>query len=199
MNCKPLIFVLVICASIFSNKVDAQYSIDIRTYISHDTIAYGQNFDIHVTLTNTGSFSITTPINLWYASYAVNSNIINPNSIYQFPFTINPSLLGFAPNDSISVNIQSMQNMPASTLALLQAGDNLIVIWPSSITPINTDSSSNSIHVLNTSTYTNNIFIENIDHGIIYDFFGRQHHSINTLPIGSMYIRNGKKYVLLHK
>ena len=199
MNCKPLIVVLVICASIFSNKVDAQYSIDIQTYISEDTIAYGQNFDIHVILTNTGSFTITNPINLWYGSHADNSNVINPNSIYQFPITIYPSLLGFAPNDSISVNIQSMQNIPASTVALLQAGDNLIVIWPSSITPINSDSSSNSIHVLNTSTYTNNIFIENIDNGIIYDVYGRQHYSLNTLPIGSMYIRNGKKYVLLYK
>jgi len=92
-----------------------------------------------------------------------------------------------------------MQNIPASTVALLQAGDNLIVIWPSSITPINSDSSSNSIHVLNTSTYTNNIFIENIDNGFIYDVYGRQHYSLNTLPIGSMYIRNGKKYVLLYK
>ena len=125
--------------------------------------------------------------------------MINPNSIYQFPFTINPSLLGFAPNDSISVNIQSMQNMPATTAALLQAGDNLIVIWPSSITPINTDSSSTSIHVLNTSTNTNNIVLENVEDGIIYDIYGRQHHSIKTLPIGSMYIRNGKKYILLDK
>ena len=88
---------------------------------------------------------------------------------------------------------------PATTVALLQAGDNLIVIWPSSITPINTDSSSTSIHVLNTSTYTNNIVLENIDDGIIYDIYGRKHHSIKTLPIGSMYIRNGKKYILLDK
>jgi uncharacterized protein YlzI (FlbEa/FlbD family) len=108
-------------------------------------------------------------------------------------------VLGFAPNDSISINIQSMQNMPATTVALLQAGDNLIVIWPSSITPINTDSSSTSIHVLNTSTYTNNIVLENIDDCIIYDIYGRKHHSIKTLPIGSMYIRNGKKYILLDK
>jgi hypothetical protein len=92
-----------------------------------------------------------------------------------------------------------MQNMPATTVALLQAGDNLIVIWPSSITPINTDSSSTSIHVLNTSTYTNNIVLENIDDGIIYDIYGRKHHSVKTLPIGSMYIRNGKKYILLDK
>lgn len=199
MNNKSFVFVLVICASIFSKKVDAQYSIDIQTYISEDTIAYGQSFDIHVTLVNTGSFTITTPIDLWYGSHSVSSNVINPNSIYQFPITINPSVLGFAPNDSISINIQSMQNMPATTVALLQAGDNLIVIWPSSITPINTDSSSTSIHVLNTSTYTNNIVLENIDDGIIYDIYGRKHHSVKTLPIGSMYIRNGKKYILLDK
>ena len=199
MSCKSFVFVLVICASIFSNKVDAQYAIDIQTYISEDTISYGQSFDIHVTLVNTGLFTITTPIDLWYGSHSVSSNVINPNSIYQFPISINPSVLGFAPNDSISINIQSMQNMPATTVALLQAGDNLIVIWPSSITPINTDSSSTSIHVLNNSTYTNNIVLENIDDGIIYDIYGRKHYSIKTLPIGSMYIRNGKKFILLDK
>ena len=39
----------------------------------------------------------------------------------------------------------------------------------------------------------------NFEDGIIYDVFGRVHKSIKTLPIGSMYIRNGKKYILLEK
>ena len=68
-----------------------------------------------------------------------------------------------------------------------------------SIWNLNTDSSSTSIHVLNTSTNTNNIVLENVEDGIIYDIYGRKHHSIKTLPIGSMYIRNGKKYILLDK
>ena len=78
MRNKPLIFVLVFCASIFSNKIDAQYSIGIDVQLNHDTITYGQGFDILVTLTNTGSFAITTPIYLWYGSRSVNVLSIDP-------------------------------------------------------------------------------------------------------------------------
>ena len=50
MRNKSLIFVLVFCASIFSNKIDAQsqYAIDIDAQLNHDTITYGQSFDILV-------------------------------------------------------------------------------------------------------------------------------------------------------
>ena len=66
MRNKSLIFVLVFCASIFSTKIDAQsqYAIDIDAQLNHDTITYGQSFDILVTITNTGTFPITTPIYL---------------------------------------------------------------------------------------------------------------------------------------
>jgi hypothetical protein len=199
MRNKPLIFVLVFCASIFSNKIDAQYSIGIDVQLNHDTITYGQGFDILVTLTNTGSFAITTPIYLWYGSRSVNVLSIDPSSIYQFPLTIYPNNLSFGPNDSISINIQSMQNMPATTTAALQTGDNLIVIWPSSIVPINTDSGTTPVHVLNTNTSVDIISPINLEYGIIYDVFGRAHKSLKTLPIGSMYIRDGKKYIILKK
>ena len=58
MRNKPLVFVLVFCASIFSNKIDAQsqYAIDIDAQLNHDTISYGQSFDILITLTNTRNF-----------------------------------------------------------------------------------------------------------------------------------------------
>ena len=199
MKNKSLIFVLVFCASIFSNEIDAQYSIDIDAQLNHDTITYGQGFDILVTLTNTGSFAITTPIYLWYGSRSVNVLSIDPSSIYQFPLTIYPNVLGFDPNESISINIQSMSSMPATTTSALQTGDNLIVIWPSSLVPINTDSAITPVHVLNTTTSVEEINPFNFEDGIIYDVFGRVHKSIKTLPIGSMYIRNGKKYILLEK
>ena len=201
MRNKPLIFVLVFCASIFSTKIDAQsqYAIDIDAQLNHDTISYGQSFDILITLTNTGTFPITTPIYLWYGSHSVNATSIDPNSIYQFPLTIYPNVLGFDPNESITVNIQSMSNMPATTTSALQTGDNLIVIWPSSLVPINTDSATTPVHVLNTTTSVEIINPINFEDGIIYDVFGRVHKSIKTLPIGSMYIRNGKKYILLEK
>ena len=53
MRNKSLIFVLVFCASIFSNKIDAQsqYAIDVNAQLNHDTITYGQSFDILVTIT----------------------------------------------------------------------------------------------------------------------------------------------------
>ena len=201
MRNKSLIFVLVFCASIFTNKIDAQsqYAIDIDAQLNHDTITYGQSFDILVTITNTGTFPITTPIYLWYGSHSINATSIDPNSIYQFPLTIYPNILGFDPNESITVNIQSMTNMPATTTSALQTGDNLIVIWPSSLVPINTDSATTSVHVLNTTTTVDFISPIKIEDGIIYDVFGRVHKSLKSLPIGSMYIRNGKKYILLDK
>ena len=199
MKNKSLIFVLVFCASIFSNEIDAQYSIDIDAQLNHDTITYGQGFDILITLTNTGSLPITTPIFLWYGSHSASTNFIDPNSVYQFPITIYPNILGFNPNQSISVNIQSMQNMPATTTAALQTGDNLIVIWPSSIVPISTDSAITPVHVLNITTSVEIINPISLKDGIIYDLYGRVHKSLKTLPIGSMYIRNGKKYIFLVK
>ena len=87
MRNKSLVFVLVISASIFSTKIDAQsqYAIDIDAQLNHDTITFGQSFDILVTITNTGTFPITTPIYLWYGSHSINATSIDTNSIYQFP------------------------------------------------------------------------------------------------------------------
>ena len=162
-------------------------------------LTFGQSFDILVTITNTGTFPITTPIYLWYGSHSINATSIDPNSIYQFPLTIYPNVLGFDPNESITVNIQSMTNMPATTTSALQTGDNLIVIWPSSLVPINTDSATTPVHVLNTTTTVDFISPIKIEDGIIYDVYGRVHKSLKSLPIGSMYIRNGKKNILLDK
>ena len=53
--------------------------------------------------------------------------------------------------------------------------------------------------MLNTTTTVDFISPIKIEDGIIYDVFGRVHKSLKSLPIGSMYIRNGKKYILLDK
>jgi len=78
-----------------------------------------------------------------------------------------------------------------------QAGDNLVVIWPSFVTPISSDTSITSLHVLPPVTSFNelNYPVYEKSDNFIYDLMGRRYYNIKNLLKGTMYIRDGKKYI----
>ena len=101
----------------------------------------------------------------------------------------------FAPGDSLFV---SDLNAPLNGGAQLyqQAGDNLVVIWPSFVVPVTIDTSITPLYVIPPTTSINEMIpsINKDPSYYIYDILGRRYDNINDIPLGSMYIRNGKKY-----
>ena len=78
-----------------------------------------------------------------------------------------------------------------------QAGDNLVVIWPSFVVPVTIDTSITPLYVIPPTTSINEM-IPNFDKAssyYIYDVLGRRYDNIKHISIGSMYIRDGRKYI----
>lgn len=108
--------------------------------------------------------------------------------------TYYPQEESFLPGDSIFYS--SMIDIAVQNFQ--QAGDNLVVIWPSTIAPHAPDTSFTQIYVLED---TANIDIVNnpndIKEGKVYDLYGREYSSISKVPYNNIFIHNKKKYLIL--
>jgi len=100
---------------------------------------------------------------------------------------------GFLPGDSIfystviDISVQNFQ----------QAGDNLVVIWPSTVSPHTPDTSFTQIYVLEDKN-TGIIDVPNYSkEGKVYDLFGREYPSLDKVPYNNVFIHNRKKYLIL--
>ena len=102
----------------------------------------------------------------------------------------------FAPGDSLYIDDL---NAPLTGGAQLyqQAGDNLVVIWPSFVVPVTIDTSITPLYVIPPTTSINEMIppINKAPSYYIYDILGRRYDNINHISVGSMYIRDGKKYI----
>ena len=78
-----------------------------------------------------------------------------------------------------------------------QAGDNLVVIWPSFAVPVTIDSSITPLYVIPPTTSINETILpnNNTPSFYMYDILGRRHDNIKHISTGSIYIRDGKKYI----
>ena len=78
-----------------------------------------------------------------------------------------------------------------------QAGDNLVVIWPSFVVPVTIDTSITPLYVIPPTTSINEMIpsINKDPSYYIYDILGRRYDNINHISIGSIYIRDGKTYI----
>ena len=78
-----------------------------------------------------------------------------------------------------------------------QAGDNLLVIWPSFVVPDTIDTSITPLYVIPATTSINEMIphINKAQSYYIYDILGKRYDNIKHISIGSMYIRDGKKYI----
>jgi len=68
---------------------------------------------------------------------------------------------------------------------------------PSSIVPIIPDTSITDVYVISTISNVNENLSQNMNkfNGRIYDLLGRKYDDINCIPIGTIYIKDSKKYI----
>ena len=71
-----------------------------------------------------------------------------------------------------------------------------MVIWPSFVAPVTKDTSITPLYVIPPSNSINEMIHPiNKNPSIYIDILGRKYDNINRISIGSMYIRDGKKYI----
>ena len=174
----------------------ASYSYNSSQFISvlgvnhDDTVQFADPFDIIFWFVNTGSTSIF--------SDSITANIaihpVNMTPMQVLSITQSISFGTIYPGDSIFMLNTFLQG---GSQLFQQAGDNLVVIWPSFVFPVSSDTSITPLYVIPPVTSVDEVdypVYEESDN-FIYDLMGRRYYNINNLLKGTMYIRDGKKYI----
>ena len=189
MSFKKFIFT---CFIVLVSKNLSSQIISVEGVWHADTVQYADPFNLEFWLVNTGNSSLI--------SDSISAKIIvvpiGSNSLNSMPISITRNIpLGvLAPGDSIN-----MLNTPliGGSQLYQQAGDNIVIIWPSSTQTIVPDTSITSLYVINSiaSIYQFDTLFKTHNLSEIYDLLGRRYYNIKSIPPGVMYIRNGKKYI----
>ena len=189
MSFKKFIFT---CLIVLVSKNLSSQIISVEGVWHADTVQYADSFNLEFWLVNTGNSSLI--------SDSISAKIvvvpIGSNSLISMPISITRNIpLGvLAPGDSIN-----MLNTPliGGSQLYQQAGDNIVIIWPSSTQTIVPDTSITSLYVINSiaSIHQFDTLFKTQDLSEIYDLLGRRYYNIKSIPPGVMYIRNGKKYI----
>jgi hypothetical protein len=189
MNKKILVF---ICCVVLVSKTIKSQVVSVEGVWHADTVQYAAPFSLGFWFVNTGN----TPI----LDSVITANIVitpvnaAPQNWQILTFIQNVPQGIFAPGDSLFI-----LNNPLNGGAQLyqQAGDNLVVIWPSFVVPVTIDTSTTPLYVIPPITSINDMIphINKAPSYYIYDVLGRRYDNINNIPTGSMYIRDGKKYI----
>ena len=187
------IFVFICCVVLVSETLKSQV-VSVEGVWHADTVQYAAPFSLGFWFVNTGNTPIIDSAIFANISIApVNAAPQNWQilSIWQ----IIPQGV-FAPGDSLFIDDL---NVPLNGGPQLyqQSGDNLVVIWPSFAVPVTIDTSITPLYVIPPTTSINEMIspINKSLSNYIYDILGRRYDNIKYISIGSMYIRNGKKYI----
>lgn len=187
------ILVFICCVVLVSNTLKSQV-VSIEGVWHADTVQYAAPFSLGFWLVNTGNTSITDSVIT--ANIAITPVNATSQNWQVLTFTESIPQGIFAPGDSISI---SDLNTPLNGGQQLyqQAGDNLIVIWPSFVVPVTVDTSITDLYVIApiTSINESNPLINKASTYYLYDVSGRRYDNINHISLGSMYIKDGKKYI----
>ena len=187
------ILVFICCVVLVSETVNSQV-VSVEGVWHADTVQYAAPFSLGFWFVNTGNIPIIdTAITANIAITPVNAA---PQNWQTLTFTqIIPQGV-FAPGDSLFIDDL---NIPLNGGPQLyqQAGDNIVVIWPSFVVPATIDTSITTLYVIPPTTSINEMIpsINKVSSYYIYDFLGRRYDNINHISKGSMYIRDGKKYI----
>ena len=187
---KKLLFIICCIVSVSKNANSQVISVEGVSYA--DTVQFADPFDITFWFVNTGNtliFSDSITANI--AIHPVNTS---PNNWDVLSITQSISFGTVYPGDSIFMLNTFLQG---GSQLFQQAGDNLVVIWPSFVVPISSDTSITPLYVLPPLTSVNEVnypIYEESDN-FIYDLMGRRYYNINNLLKGTIYIRDGKKYI----
>ena len=189
---KKLIFIICCIVSVSYNAGSQNISVVSVGGISFaDTVQYNFPFLLNFCLVNTGNIALIDSVIT--ANIGINPINVAPQNWQILTFTQNIPQGILAPGDSIIFEVL----INGGAQLYQQAGDNLVVIWPSFVTPISSDTSITPLYVLPPVTSVNelNYPIYEESDNFIYDLLGRRYYNINTLIKGTMYIRDGKKYI----
>ena len=187
------ILVFICCVVLVSETVKSQV-VSVEGVFHSDTVQYDAPFFLEILFVNTGNTPIVdTAITANIAITPVNAA---PQNWQILTFTQSIPQGVFAPGDSLFIDDL---NAPLNGGAQLyqQAGDNLVVIWPSFPVPATADTSITDLYVIPPTTSINEMIppINKASSYYIYDILGRRHDNISHISTGSMYIRGGKKYI----
>ena len=188
------ILVFICCVVLVSKTVSSQiiYECSVEGVWHADSVQYAAPFSLGFWFVNTGNTSLLDSV--------ITANIaISPvNAATQnwqiLTFTQNIPQGVFAPGDSLYMLNNPLNGGPQ---LYQQAGDNLVVIWPSFVVPVTIDTSTTPLYVIPPITSINEMIppINKAPSYYIYDVLGRRYDNIKHISTGSMYIRDGKKYI----
>ena len=144
MNNRIIAFVLFLFFSIGSHTVVAQSSLSFGSSgVQHeDTLAIGDSIHFSFWLVNQGNVAINDSVQVLCETFDVIGSSISSMTIGDTYNAAGSLSVG----DSILINITELVTFSSYVL-----GDNIIVIWPASITPGSVDTSTTPIHILNSN------------------------------------------------
>ena len=185
------ILVFICCTVLVSKNIKSQV-VSVEGVWHADTVQYAAPFSLGFWFVNTGNTSILDSV--------ITANIViapvnaAPQNWQILTFTQNIPQGILAPGDSLYFLNNPLNGGPQ---LYQQAGDNLVVIWPSFVVPVTIDTSITPLYVIPPITSINEMTppINKAPFYYIYDVLGRRYDNINPISIGSMYIRDGKKYI----
>jgi hypothetical protein len=187
------ILVFICCVVLVSKTITSQV-VSVEGVWHADTVQYVAPFSLGFWFVNTGNTSIIdSAITANIAIAPVNAALQNWQ-ILTFIQSIPQGV--FAPGDSIFIDDLNA-SLNGGAQLYQQAGDNLVVIWPSFVVPVTIDTSITPLYVIPPTVSINEMIppINKAPSFYIYDVLGRRYDNINYISKGSMYIRDGKKYI----
>ena len=185
------ILVFICCVVLVSETVNSQVVSVVGVWHA-DTVQYAAPFSLGFWFINTGNTSILDSVIT--ANIVISPVNAAPQNWQILTFTQNIPQGIFAAGDSLYMLNNPLNGGPQ---LYQQAGDNLVVIWPSFTVPATIDTSITPLYVIPPITSINEMIphINKAPSYYIYDVLGRRYDNIKHISIGSMYIRDGKKYI----
>ena len=187
------ILVFICCVVLVSKTLKSQV-VSVEGVWHADTVQYAAPFSLGFWFVNTGNTSILDSVIT--ANIVISPVNASPQNWQILTLTQNIPQGVFAPGDSLFIDDLTLPLNGGAQL-YQQAGDNLVVIWPSFTVPATIDTSITTLYVIPPTTSINEMTppFDKASSYYIYDVLGRRYDNINDIPIGSMYIRDGKKYI----
>jgi len=136
------ILVFICCVVLVSKTVNSQV-VSVEGVWHADTVQYAAPFNLGFWFVNTGNTSLFD--SLITANVVISPVNGNPLNWQILTFTQNIPQGIFAPGDSLFILNNPLNGGPQ---LYQQAGDNIVVIWPSFVTPVTIDTSITTLYVL---------------------------------------------------
>ena len=135
--------VVFICCIVLVSKTVSSQIISVEGVSHADTVQYSAPFSLNFWFVNTGNTSLF--MDSITANISISPVSVAPPNWQILTLTQNIPQGIFAPGDSISILNTVLNGGPQ---LYQQAGDNIVVIWPSFVTPVTIDTSFTPLYVL---------------------------------------------------